>query len=105
MWIWPDPPTSPFEPASPAIPAVEVESSIKRGKKKKEKKLRISLGGLVSSTTHHQNHEQLHCFQETDSLRLKVLHDYTQQIASHLSDPDYDLYMEYNTDSLYLYAL
>ena len=67
--------------------------------------MRISLGGLVSSTTHHGNHEQLHRSQETDSLRLKNLHDYAQQIASHLSDPDYDLYMEYNDDSHYLCAL
>ena len=67
--------------------------------------MRISLGGLVSSTTHHGNHEQLHCSQETDSLRIKNLRDYTQQIALHLSDPDYDLYMEYNDDSHYLCAL
>ena len=82
-----------------------MESPIKRGKKKKEKKLRISLGGLISSTTHHGNHEQLHHSQETDSLRLKNLCNYAQQIASHLSDPDYDLYMEYNDDSHYLCAL
>ena len=67
--------------------------------------MRISLGGLVSSTMHHGNHEQLSRSQETDSLRLQNLRSYTQQIASHLSDPDYDLYMEYNDDSHYLCAL
>ena len=53
---------------------------------------------------HHGNHEQLYCSQETNSLRLQNLRSYIQQIASHLSDPDYDLYMEYNDDSHYLCA-